>query len=292
MLSSRIEDKSYKDKNHYHQECGLRRTSCPGTKNNKMGQTLSLSRNLAGCKSQLTRAGWASERKDKCQTRTYETCHPLAGGVNYQVLRTFYLHTIRPIIEYSTPTLANLTETQICSLDVAQNNALWLILGAPIWTEISDLPMECNIPPLYSRIMALNIHAIAKELSQLKNAPFANRVEIESQNPNFPIPNTWISGMGKVERKCNLCGELRVRKLNCLSDLYRGREPWEEFLVTLTTLWQISITIPAKRPVSPSSFGDRKLPRWKWRENNSTTYQVVRLTWLLVMKYRLTTVGY
>ena len=39
----------------------------------------------------------------------------LVGGANYHVLRTFYLHAIRPIIEYSAPTLANLTETQIQS---------------------------------------------------------------------------------------------------------------------------------------------------------------------------------
>ena len=34
----------------------------------------------------------------------------LSGGANDYVLRAFYLHGIKPIIEYSVPTLANVTE--------------------------------------------------------------------------------------------------------------------------------------------------------------------------------------
>ena len=70
----------------------------------------------------------------------------LSGGADYHVLRTFYVHAKRPIIEYSAPTLANLTETQICSLVGAQNNTLRLILGASMWTRICNVQMECNIP--------------------------------------------------------------------------------------------------------------------------------------------------
>ena len=157
----------------------------------------------------------------------------LSGGANYHVLRKFYVHAIRPIIEYSAPALANLTETQICSLEVAQNNALHLKLGAPMWTRICNLQMECNIPPLYSRITALNVRVIAKVLSQPRDAPFVNRVKIElCRNPNFPIPNTWKAGMGRAARKCDLGGELLSRKPNRLNELCRGRAPWKEFLAT------------------------------------------------------------
>ena len=127
---------------------------------------------------------------------------------NYHVLRTFNIHAIRPIIEYNAPALANLTETQICSLEVAQNNALRLILGTPMWTRIRNLQMECNIPPLYSRITVLNVCVIVKAQSQAGDAPFVNKVKIElSRNPNFPIPNTWIAGVGRATRKCYHCGE-------------------------------------------------------------------------------------
>ena len=157
----------------------------------------------------------------------------LSGGANYHVLRSFYVHAIRPIIEYSSPALANLTDTQIRSLEVAQNNALRLILGAPMWTRLCNLQMECNIPPLYSRITALNARVIARALSQPRDAPFVNRVKIElCRNPNFPIPNTWLAGMGRAARKCNLCEELLSRKPNSLNELYRGRAPWEEFPAT------------------------------------------------------------
>ena len=157
----------------------------------------------------------------------------LPGGANYHVLRSFYIHAIRPIIEYSSPALANLTDTQIRSLEVAQNNALRLILGAPMWTRLCNLQMECNIPPLYSRITALNAPVIARALSQPRDAPFVNRVKFElRRNPNFPIPNTWLAGMGRAARKCNLCEELLSRKSNSLIELYRGRAPWEEFPAT------------------------------------------------------------
>ena len=157
----------------------------------------------------------------------------LSGGANYHVLKTFYVHAIRPITEYSSPALANLTDTQIHSLEVAQNNALRLILGAPMWTRLCNLQMECNIPPLYSRIMALNARVIAKALNQLRNAPFVKRVKIElRRNPNFPIPNTRIAGMGRAARKCNLCEELLSRKRNSFNELYRDRALWQEFLAT------------------------------------------------------------
>ena len=85
----------------------------------------------------------------------------------------------------------------------------------------------------YSRIAALNIRVIAKALSQSRDAPFVNRVKNELRgNPSFPIPNTWIVGMGRAARKCNLCGELLSRKPNRLNELYRGRAPWEEFPAT------------------------------------------------------------
>ena len=99
--------------------------------------------------------------------------------------------------------------------------------------------------------MALSARVIAKALSQPRDAPFVNRVKIElHRNPNFPIPNTWIAGMGRAARKCNLCEELLSRKPNSLNELYRGRAPWEE---------------------SPATFNFTELPNSK---ANSTEQQL------------------
>ena len=177
----------------------------------------------------------------------------LRGGANYNVLRTFYLHAIRPIVEYSAPALAGLSDAQIRTLEVAQNNALRLILGGPMWIRICNLQYECNIPPLYSRIMALNVCIIAKALSQQRDAPFKTRVKIElRRNINFPIPNTWLAGMGAAARACNMCKELLDRKSNCMFDLYRVRAPWEDFPA------QISYT---KLPASKANCTEEQLQR-------------------------------
>ena len=102
-----------------------------------------------------------------------------------------------------------------------------------MWTRICNLQMECNILPMCSRITALNIHVVGKALSQLRDAPFTNRVKIElCRNPNFPISNTWIAGTGRAARKCILCRELLSRKPKNLNELYRSRAPWEDFLAT------------------------------------------------------------
>ena len=51
--------------------------------------------------------------RERTRTRLAPMKHitSLSGGANYHVLRTFYVHAIRPIIEYSSPALANLTDT-------------------------------------------------------------------------------------------------------------------------------------------------------------------------------------
>ena len=118
-----------------------------------------------------------------------------------------------------------------------------------MWTRLCNLQTECNIPPLYSRIMALNACVIARALSQPRDAPFVNRVKIElRRDPNFPISNTWLAGMGRAARKCNLCEELLSRKPNGLNKLYRGRALWEEFPATST-----SRNFPTARQTARSS---------------------------------------
>ena len=78
-----------------------------------------------------------------------------------------------------------------------------------MWTRICNLQMECNIPSLYSRIMALNVYIIAKALSHMRKAkpPYAKHI------------------VGTATRTCNMCKEYIERKPNCMFDLYRVRAP-------------------------------------------------------------------
>ena len=71
----------------------------------------------------------------------------LQEGAGYEVLKAYYLASTRSLVDYSAPTLANLNESQITSLEVIQNNAMRLMLGAPMWTRICNLQMETPLPP-------------------------------------------------------------------------------------------------------------------------------------------------
>ena len=56
----------------------------------------------------------------------------LKEGANLQVQRTLYFSCIRALIDYGAPALTHLTDTQWTSLEVLQNNAIRLMLGAPM----------------------------------------------------------------------------------------------------------------------------------------------------------------
>ena len=73
-------------------------------------------------------------------------------GTNQLVLRKFYVAAVRSLIDYAAPVLTTLTNRQAMKLEVAQNNALRHILGAPIWAKMHNLCMETGCPTLATRI--------------------------------------------------------------------------------------------------------------------------------------------
>ncbi|XP_071521480.1 uncharacterized protein [Panulirus ornatus] len=47
-------------------------------------------------------------------------------------------------------------------MEVIQNNALRIMLGAPTWTRICNLQMETGLPPLAARVKQMTVAALAK----------------------------------------------------------------------------------------------------------------------------------
>ena len=97
-----------------------------------------------------------------------------AAGATPSVLRLFYIHAIRPLIDYAAPALSYVAKTWMDQLEVAQNNALRTILGAPIWTNIGTMQAETNIIPLELRIQQLTAGRVAKILQHNRSHTVRN----------------------------------------------------------------------------------------------------------------------
>ena len=158
----------------------------------------------------------------------------LEGGAGYQVQRTFYISAIRSLIDYSAPTLAYLSAVQISNLEVLQNNAMRLMLGAPMWTRICNLQMETNLPPLAARIQVRNTNIATKALLSERNSIFQRRIKDDlNRHPDLPIPKTYAAHIGENIRNCNMGNTLSQISPDTTHPNYTPTAPWEPFPAVL-----------------------------------------------------------
>ena len=101
--------------------------------------------------------------KARLSTMKYMTS--LKEGANLDIQRKYYIACTRSLIDYAAPVLHNLHPNQLESLEVIQNNAARLMLGAPIWTKLCNLRMEANLPSLHIRIKTRNTCILSKILT-------------------------------------------------------------------------------------------------------------------------------
>lgn len=66
------------------------------------------------------------------------------------------------IVDYCAPCLPHFTPTRLQSLEVLENNALCVILGALQWKRLCNVEGECGLPSLYLYILARTSTAVAK----------------------------------------------------------------------------------------------------------------------------------
>ena len=76
-------------------------------------------------------------------------------GANSNVLRKFYVTSIRAIIDYAAPVLIIAKSDLLLKLDKLQNVALRIILGAPQWTNIKTMQEETGLIPIQFRIIQI-----------------------------------------------------------------------------------------------------------------------------------------
>ena len=119
--------------------------------------------------------------RERARTRltTMRYMTSLQEGANLDVQRKYYIACTRSLIDYAAPVLHSLKEKQLESLEVIQNNAARLMLGAPMWTRLCNLRMEANLPSLKDRINARNTCIIAKILQLDRDSHCKRRAKAE-----------------------------------------------------------------------------------------------------------------
>ena len=135
--------------------------------------------------------------RERANTRlsTMRFMTSLEEGAGYHVQRAFYMACTRSLIDYSSPGLANLSEKQFKSLEVVQNNATRLMLGAPMWTKTCNLNMECGLPSLQMRIHERMAHIATKTVMYRTNSHFHKQFIKYINDPN--IRNTYSSHVAR-----------------------------------------------------------------------------------------------
>ena len=99
-----------------------------------------------------------------------------AAGTSTPVLRSFYVHAIRPLMDYAAPVLVTLTKEQRYKLEVVQRTAMRTILRAPRWTKVETLQAELGLSSLEWRTQQLMAGKVAKALQRNPDSIFRTRL--------------------------------------------------------------------------------------------------------------------
>ncbi|KAK8372172.1 hypothetical protein O3P69_011867 [Scylla paramamosain] len=136
----------------------------------------------------------ATAGKAKARLNIMRAITGLKRGANYQVLRTYYIQAVRSVIEYGAPCLSTASTTAITSLEMLQNQALRLMVGAPKWTRICTLQVETNIPPLATRLKAVSTAHLGKLLRQETTSEKTESIrQALVQDRDLFTKKTWAS---------------------------------------------------------------------------------------------------
>ena len=87
-------------------------------------------------------------QKAAARLNTMKYVTSLKGGASLELQKTYYKACTRSLIDFAAPVLTNLTDNLKETLEVIQNNAMRLMLGAPMWTKLCNLRAESNLPTL------------------------------------------------------------------------------------------------------------------------------------------------
>ena len=179
--------------------------------------------------------------KTRLSTMRYMTS--LKEGANIEIQRKYYMACTRSLVDYAAPALHSLKEKQLDSLEVIQNDAARLMLGAPMWTRLCNLRMEANLPPLKDRIKARNTCIIAKTFQSERDSHCKKRATEELHKlREIQTYDNYSKSLTDCVKDLGLTNTLLTLGTDRPS-VPRSVPPWE----TLGTVFKYTILPKAKR---------------------------------------------
>ncbi|XP_052249844.1 uncharacterized protein LOC127857490 [Dreissena polymorpha] len=123
-------------------------------------------------------------RIERTARRKLDLMRKLAGitwGANEQILKTIYLGTVRPTMEYSSAAWSTTAKTNQQALDKVQNQALRIITGATKSTPIAFMEKLTGIQPLHERRQT-KVLLQAEKFKSLPDHPIKARLTEGTKN--------------------------------------------------------------------------------------------------------------
>lgn len=149
------------------------------------------------------------------------------NGCNYRVLRAFYTHAIRSVIDYAALTIIGLSKNQQTRLEVAQNQCARVLLGAPRWTLTDNARVECQLTTLYQRAQRLCANFVAKVLQSPEDSRFRQKLVSSLQQGQEMLPlNKWSGRALKTLWTFDLATTLLQKGPDGPSPRYTPPPPW------------------------------------------------------------------
>ena len=168
--------------------------------------------------------------KTRLSTMKYMTS--LKEGANLDIQRKYYMACTRSLIDYAAPVLINLHDKQLESLEVIQNNAARLMLGAPMWTRLCNLRMEANLPSLCTRIKARNTCILSKAISSSRESHCKAKAMAElAKSREIQTYNTYSKHLTDCVKDLNLTKTLLELKAD-VPNIPGDYPPWESIGTT------------------------------------------------------------
>ena len=152
------------------------------------------------------------------------------AGASSAVLRLFYIHAIRPIIDYAAPALTSIAATWQLQLNTIQHLAMRTIVGAPPWTQTGTLEAETGLVPLNIRVKQLTAGRVGKVLRD-QNTVIRNCLA-GYYDPSYNNSRKWGPQTARAFATMVIDGPEHATNSDPPDPGYTSPPPWTSSIIT------------------------------------------------------------